>query len=88
MPTKNKKNITPGRVDVNLKDIQPGEAKFRVTAWIDEDVLDVLREQAKELGMGYQTLMNQKLREAVLKEKGLLSRLERIEKKVFGKKGA
>lgn len=42
--------------------------KIRVTAMIDEDILDALREQAKAQGIRYQTLLNQKLRESVLGE--------------------
>lgn len=50
------------------EDLDPRNVKIRVTAMIDEDILDALREQAKTQGMKYQTLLNQKLRESVLGE--------------------
>jgi uncharacterized protein (DUF4415 family) len=40
---------------------QPG--KTRITIYIDNDVLDAFRRRAENSGTGYQTMMNQALRE-------------------------
>lgn len=42
--------------------------KIRITAMIDADVIDRLREISRETGARYQTLLNAKLRESVLNE--------------------
>ena len=42
------------------------EQKIRITTMIDGDVLDELKKQAKEQGVGYQTLINRYLRTLVL----------------------
>ena len=39
--------------------------KTRVTMYIDNDVLDAFRNRAEEQGRGYQTLINQPLRESL-----------------------
>ena len=40
---------------------QPG--KTRITIYVDNDVLDTFRQRAENSGTGYQTIMNQALRE-------------------------
>ncbi|MCM2279481.1 MAG: BrnA antitoxin family protein [Oligoflexia bacterium] len=44
----------------------PKETKFRVSMFIDLDVLEVVRERAKAKGLPYQTYINQYLRETHL----------------------
>jgi uncharacterized protein (DUF4415 family) len=39
--------------------------KTRVTMYLDNDVLDAFRGKADELGKGYQTLINETLRERI-----------------------
>ena len=39
------------------------KGKTRITIYIDDDVLEEFRERADEAGSGYQTMMNQALRE-------------------------
>jgi len=39
------------------------QGKTRITIYIDDDVLEEFREQADRAGAGYQTTMNQALRE-------------------------
>ena len=41
----------------------PQKGKSRITIYIDDDVLDEFRDRANEAGYGYQTMMNQALRE-------------------------
>tara|TARA_R110000868_G_scaffold155691_6_gene382218 strand:+ start:89575 stop:89772 length:198 start_codon:yes stop_codon:yes gene_type:complete len=57
---------------------------------IDADVLDELRAQAKASGVGYQTLLNMKLRETTLGEtvvdkniiRTIVDKIKKLEKKV------
>jgi uncharacterized protein (DUF4415 family) len=49
---------------------QPG--KTRITIYIDNDVLDAFRTRAENNGIGYQTMMNQALREYLDKSSTLL----------------
>ena len=39
------------------------QGKTRITIYIDDDVLEEFREQADRAGAGYQTMMNQALRD-------------------------
>jgi uncharacterized protein (DUF4415 family) len=41
------------------------KGKSRITIMLDNDVLSVFRERAESEGIGYQTLINEALREAV-----------------------
>lgn len=61
---------------------QPG--KTRITIYIDNDVLDAFRHRAENSGTGYQTMMNQALREYLDKsstpiDEGTLRRVIREE---------
>ena len=42
--------------------------KSRITIYIDDDVLEAYREKGDELGRGYQTLINEALRESLVKK--------------------
>ena len=44
---------------------QPG--KTRVTIYVDNDVLETFRERAEDSGRGYQNVMNQALREYLVR---------------------
>ena len=54
--------------DVSLPDdaFNSKETKFRVSMYLDLDVLDQIRLMAKSKGLPYQTFINQLLRERVL----------------------
>jgi uncharacterized protein (DUF4415 family) len=41
----------------------PAKGKTRITIHLDNDVLAAFRDKAEKLGRGYQTLINQSLRE-------------------------
>lgn len=43
-----------------------GANKTRITMMLDNDVLSAFREQASKKGLGYQTLINQTLKEALV----------------------
>jgi len=47
----------------------PQRKKTRITIFIDTDVLEEFRERADESGHGYQTMVNQALREYLRKAK-------------------
>lgn len=47
--------------------------KQRITIFIDGDVLDALKVEASQVGVGYQTLLNQKLRETILDDQTQLT---------------
>lgn len=60
--------IKTGKVDL----LSPDEfksGKFRLNMWIDIDVVDAIRKQAKAEHMPYQTFINRKLREVALTPK-------------------
>ena len=50
----------------------PG-GKTRVTIMLDNDVIRAFRDQAEAKGIGYQTLINQTLRQAIFQSKPELS---------------
>ena len=78
MNSKVKNNKVKKEVVTN-DDIDPKNTKARVTAWIDGDILLELRRRAKKRGIGYQTLMNTVLRQALIDSATLEERIERIE---------
>ena len=43
--------------------VLPQKAKTRITVYVDTDVLEELRKRADAAGRGYQTLMNELLRQ-------------------------
>ena len=43
--------------------VLPQHGKTRITIYIDDDVLEAFRQRAEQQGGGYQTMMNQALRE-------------------------
>lgn len=44
------------------------KGKSRITIYIDDDVLEAYRKMGDELGRGYQTLINEALRESLAKK--------------------
>ena len=79
MNTKNK-DIKYGKVELDPDEFDAKYCKVRVTMMVDEDLVDALRAEAAKKHIGYQTLMNQKLRETVFGEKDFEKRLEALEK--------
>lgn len=65
--------------------------KIRVTTFIDLDIIEKLKEEAKSTGRKYQTLLNEKLRQYVLENEtihttlnNLDKRLSLVERKIIG----
>ena len=48
--------------------IQINKGKTRITIYVDDDILDAYRRKGDEVGRGYQTLINQALRETLNKK--------------------
>ncbi len=46
--------------------------KSRITIYLDNDVLETFRQEAEAAGSGYQTMINQALREYLAKSRGPL----------------
>jgi len=84
MSTKNKP-IKYGKIELDSDEFDVKYRKIRVTMMMDEDIVDALRKEASKHRIGYQTLMNQKLREVILGEKTFEKRLETLEKIVMKK---
>ena len=80
MSAKNK-NVRHGKVEVSVEEFEPKNVKERITIFIDQDVLDEFRAQAKKSGLKYQTLINQALR-TVAQKPSIEERLEAIENKL------
>jgi uncharacterized protein (DUF4415 family) len=84
--TKTKKKITYGTVEIPDEAFESKNIKERVNCFIDHDVVNWLRQEASKLGIGYQTLLNMKLREA--KEGSAEDRIRAIVREELKNKGA
>jgi uncharacterized protein (DUF4415 family) len=49
--------------------VVPQKGKTRITIYIDTDVLEKFRERAEKAGYGYQTMINEALRQYLAKER-------------------
>lgn len=56
--------------------------KMRITTWVNAEVITEIKKQAKKKKIGYQTLLNQKLRELFLGQKKEKDDLEIILEKL------
>ena len=84
---KNKfKNSKVSKIAQN--EFNPKNVKIRISMFVDGDILDAAKKLAKQRGdIGYQTLINQKLREIFLDEESVEDRLSRLEEIVLKKHG-
>ena len=64
------------------EEISLSNAKVNIHIRLDADVLNYFKEKAKQEGGKYQTLINQHLRESILKQRKLEDRLELIEQRL------
>lgn len=79
----NKKNINYGKKDILTKDEFNSEnIKVRITTYIDLDILEALKLEAKKTRQKYQTILNTKLRESIIKDKNIYSSLSSIEERL------
>lgn len=63
-----------------------GEQKTLTSIRLDNEIIEVAKQRAKEEGVGYLTWLNKALRTAILGEEGLEDRVRKLEKAVFKKK--
>lgn len=78
--------IQYGKEDLIGEDaFDPKETKFRVSMFIDLDVLEEIRKRARIKGLPYQTYINQYLRDAHLGD-AEEERIRRIVREEIGKK--
>ena len=82
-----KKKIKYGKVEIPSDALDPKNAKFRVTMFIDLDVLDELRKRASKKGLPYQTYINQVLRGVTLGDEDE-ARIRKIVREEIRKKSA
>lgn len=77
--------------DYNPAHVHAKAAKVRITMMVDLDVVKGYRKLAEKTGSKYQTLMNQKLKAALLSENeksDLTERVSKLEQIIYGKKQA
>lgn len=67
------------------EDMKPENIKVNITIRVSGELLNTYRAEAEKLGIGYQTLMQIKLKEGL--ENSLEKRLERLEKAMKVKAG-
>ncbi|MCB0342208.1 MAG: hypothetical protein H6626_00190 [Pseudobdellovibrionaceae bacterium] len=67
------------------KDMKPENVKANITIRISGELLNAYRKEAEKLGIGYQTLMQIKLKEGL--DHSLERRLEKLEKALKTKAG-
>lgn len=79
MKTKNRRSKKVGR-HLTEDDLLPENIKIRVNMFMDLDIVDHFRAQAKRKGLGYQTLINQALRDYISGIHSLERRVEELEK--------
>jgi uncharacterized protein (DUF4415 family) len=66
------------------EDLRSENVKIRVNMFMDLDVVEHFRKLSKDKALGYQTLINQALREYVSGLKSLERRVEELEKRLTG----
>ncbi len=66
------------------EDVRSKNIKIRVNMFMDLDVVEHFRKLGKAKGLGYQTLINQALREYVSGLKSLEQRVEALERRLTG----
>jgi predicted DNA binding CopG/RHH family protein len=82
--TKSKSKINYGTVSLPKDALELRNMKTRVTIMFDLDILKAAKEEADSKGIGYQTLLNDKLRDSFFGEgnSDLERRVAQIEKKL------
>lgn len=79
-----KKNKEPKSL-LTDEDMKPENIKANITIRVSGELLTAYRVEAEKLGIGYQTLMQIKLKEGL--QNSLEKRLEKLEKAMKGKAG-
>jgi uncharacterized protein (DUF4415 family) len=81
-----KSKIQYGEKDLlSEEDFHPKNVKQRISIFLDMDVLEKLKAQAKKEGLKYQTFINQLLRKFTSDQASLEQRVRKIEETLFKK---
>jgi uncharacterized protein (DUF4415 family) len=89
MKSSRKKDIKYGEKDLlEADEFDPQYGKERITLFLDQQVVDAFRSQAKASGVKYQTLIREALRELIYQDpkNNLEDRLKKLEAVVFKKR--
>jgi predicted DNA binding CopG/RHH family protein len=79
--SKKKKDVKYGEIDdLTADDFRDENVKVRISMFVPVSLQKAYKEEALDLGIGYQTLMQMKLKEAL--ENPIIKRLEKIEEKL------
>lgn len=79
----NNKNINYGKKDILDEDeFTSDNVKVRITTYVDLDVLEALKAEAKNRKQKYQTILNQKLRESIFTEKNIYASLHALDERL------
>lgn len=54
--------------NANRGSVAKSKGKTRITIYLDDDVIEAYRQKGDEIGRGYQTLINETLRETLAKK--------------------
>ena len=57
--------------------------KVRITTFIDSDILNVLRSEAKKTGRKYQSILNSTLRNSLISQNNFETKISNIEKRLI-----
>ena len=80
MTTRNKKDLQFGDKEFESpKDWKKKDVKIRITTFLDEDLLEKIKFEAKKQNKKYQSYLNERLRELFMEEESLEPRLKRVE---------
>ena len=63
-------------------DLKAENIKARITTYIDLDILDALKKMARNKRTGYQTMLNEVLRDSLFRTQDIEKRLSRVERKL------
>ncbi len=89
MKSSRKKDIKYGDKDLlETDEFDPQYGKERITLFLDQQVVDAFRSQAKAIGVKYQTLIREALRDLIYQDpkNDLEDRLKKLEAVVFKKR--
>ena len=79
---------TPDLSKAKRGPVLSNSGKTRVTMYLDNDVLGAFRDEAEQLGVGYQTLINQTLKKHLTRDKPLDARtVRKIIREELGRTG-
>ena len=83
-----KNKFKTGKVSRIPKDeFERKNVKIRISMFVDSDVLEAVKKVARQRSdIGYQTLINQKLRDVFLNEESVEDRLSRLENAILKKR--